>query len=67
MLNLKSIVNSLFQVQKKWKNIYDQQSVRPLLNLLRKGHTTTQITQRCYCKPSTEFVVNEMSKLMGAV
>lgn len=31
------------------------------------GHTTTQITQRCYCKPSTEFVVNEMSKLMGAV
>lgn len=31
------------------------------------GHTTTQITQRCYCRPSTEFVVNEMSKLMGAV
>ena len=28
------------------------------------GHTTTQITQRCYCKPSTSFVANEVGNML---
>lgn len=59
MLTLKSLVSSIFYLQKKWKNIYDQQHEALFSKLTnKKDSKLVRSINKCIIPISTRVICN---------